>query len=124
MAKTTQITIPLTALSVGLHGPFSSGDLPSDLTGYAIDFQNDVTWPASGDVMTVQVDQSNDSGQTWDFVAAITPVGGQWVDRQGQPINTTYWNISLNNQGSMTRRVRVSLNVLQAFNLGIMVSSI
>ena len=124
MAKTTQITIPPTQLSVGQHGPFTSGLLPSTLAGYQIDFTNDATWPASGDVITVTAEQSNDSGSTWAFDASITMAGGQWVTRQHQPTNTSGWSVQLDNQGSTTRKIRVRVNVLQACKLGATVSSV
>jgi len=124
MAKQTQITLPLTSLSAGSRGPFTSGILPSTLTGYQIDFTNDATWPPSGDVITVTVEQSNDSGSIWAFDASITMSGGQWKTRQGVPTNTVGWSVSLDNKGSATRKVRISLNVLQACTLGATVSSV
>lgn len=124
MAKTTQITVPLTQLSVGSHGPFTSGLLPAALIGYQIDFTNDVTWPASGDVITVTTEVSNDSGSTWAFDASITMAGGNWVTRQGATTNTTGWSVSLDNQGSMTRKIRISFVNAQACKLGATISSV
>jgi len=124
MAKTTQITIPLTALSAGAHGPFTSGLLPPALTGYELDFTNDATWPAAGDVIQVTVEQSNDNGQNWQFDASLTMGGGQWKTRQGVNTNTSGWSVSLDNQGSTTRKARISFNVLQACKLGVTLSSL
>lgn len=124
MAKQTQITIPSTTLALGAHGPFTSGLLPSTLTGYVIDFTNDATWPAAGDVITVTVEQSNDSGSIWAFDASITMSGGQWKTRQGVPVNTSEWSVQLDNLGSATRKVRVKINVLQVCTLGATVSSV
>lgn len=123
MAKQTQITFPLTTLTKGLKGPFNSGLLPPALTGYAIDFANDSSWPATGDVVTITVDVSNDGGQSWQFDASLTLAGGQWTTRQGAPINTAGWSVSIDNAGSTTRKARISLNVLQPCTLGATLSS-
>lgn len=124
MAKQSQTSFPLTALSVGSHGPFTSGLLPSTLAGYVIDLINDSSWPASGDVCTLTVEQSNDSGNSWAFDASVTLSGGQWKTKQGVPVNTSPWAVSLDNQGSITRRARISIDVLQACKLGATLSSV
>lgn len=124
MAKQTQISIPLTALTVGAHGPFTSAALPSTLAGYVIDFTNDATWPASGDVVAFTVEVSNDNGSTWQFDASLTLAGGQWLTRQKVATNTAGWSVSIPATGSTTRKARVSLNVLQACTLGAVLSSV
>src|SRR5690348_13525375 len=99
--KTQQITISLRAFPVGSQGPFTSGLLPADLTGYEFDFVNDATWPTNGqDVLTLTVEQSNDSGQSWEFDSQLTLAGIAWMNRQGQVIHTAGWSVSLDNQGS------------------------
>lgn len=124
MAKTTQITVPPHLLSVGPLGPFTSGLLPSTLVGYQLDFTNTADWPAAGDVITATVEVSNDSGASWAFDASLTMAGGTWKTRQGADTNTTGWSVSLNNQGSATRKARISFNVLQACTLGVTLSSV
>jgi len=124
-AKTTQLTIPLRTLTPGLKGPFTSGTLPAALSGYQIDFQNDGTWPTNGnDVCTITVEQSNDSGQSWVFDASVTLSGQAWTTKQGTVVNTIGWSVSLDNQGSTGRQIRVSVNVLQTCTLGATVSSL
>lgn len=122
--KTGQITVPLTQLSLGVHGPFTSGLLPSDLTGYTIDFTNDASWPASGDVISILIEESNDSGQSWLVDSALTIAGGQWKTRQGANTNTFGMSVSLQNQGSTTRKLRFTANVLQVCKLGAVLSSV
>jgi hypothetical protein len=124
MAKATQITVPLTSLTVGQRGPFTSGLLPSNLTGYMLDLTNDATWPTSGDVLKISVEQSNDSGATWAFDASITLSAGPWRAKDGTVINTGVWSVGLQNQGSATRKIRVSMDVLQPCVLGAVVSSV
>jgi hypothetical protein len=124
MTKTTQVNFPLTALPVGAHGPFASGLLPSTLAGYVVDLINDSSWPASGDVCKISVEQSNDSGSTWAFDASITLAGGVWKTRAGVTVNTSPWSVQFNNAGSATRKVRVTVNVLQACKLGATLSSL
>ena len=124
--KVAQVSVPIRQFPVGQQGPFTTGLLPSALTGYQIDLQNDATWPASGDVVTLIIEQSNDSGQTWAFDASITVAGGQWfADRQRTiPTNTFPWLVELDNQGSTTRKVRLTANFLQACRLGATLSSL
>lgn len=124
MPKTTQIPVPISLLAVGQHGPFTSGTLPADLTGYVIDFTNDNTWPAAGDVCVVTVEQSNDNGNTWAFDASIEISGGAWKDRQGNVVHTAPWSVSIDNKGSTTRKVRATVDVQQACRLGAVVSSV
>jgi len=125
MAKVTQITIPLTTLTVGTHGPFASGNLPSTLVGYQVDLINDATWPTSGgDAVQLVVEQSNDAGLTWAFDASITLTATAWTDRHGTVVNSSTWDVQLNNQGSTQRRVRVTANVSQVCKLGATVSSV
>ncbi len=123
MSKTTQITIPLSSLPQGAFGPFASGGLPTTLVGYVIDFTNDVTWPASGDVISILIEVSTDNGVSWQFDASLTLSGGQWTNRQSQPINTASWNVTIPSSAT-TRRIRISGNVLQACKLGATVSSV
>lgn len=124
MAKITQITVPLGARTVGVHGPFTSGTLPTSLTGYDIVFTNDGTWPASGDVMTVTVELSTDNGATWPSIdAQITYSGGAWKTKAGVTVNSTDWTVSLSND-SPTRKARITFNFLQACNLGATLSSV
>jgi hypothetical protein len=124
MSEQSQISFPLTALTVGVHGPFTSGLLPSSLAAYSVDLINDSSWPASGDVCAITVEQSNNSGNTWAFDGSITLTGGQWKTRQGVNSNTSGWIVQFDNQGSATRKVRVTLNVLQACKLGATLSSL
>lgn len=124
MAKQSQVTIPLTSLTVGPKGPFTSGTLPSTLSGYIVDLTNDTSWPAAGDVLTIKVEVSNDNGQSWQFDASMTLAGGAWTDRQGVTVHSSPWQVSIANTGSTTRKVRVSLNVLQPCTLGATLSSL
>lgn len=124
MAKQTQITIPLTSLPAGPRGPFASGTLPAALSGYQVDFTNDASWPAAGDVLTVSVDVSPDNGQTWRFDASITLSGGHWKDQQGVAVNTAAWNVSVPGIGSSTRKMRVTLTVAQPCTLGATISTL
>lgn len=124
MSKQSQVSIPLSLITAGEHGPFTSGFLPTDLAGYIVDLQNDVTWPLSGDVCTITVEQSNDAGNTWIFDASITLVGGLWKTLKGLTINTASWNVQFDNQGSATRKVRARLTALQICTLGATLSSL
>lgn len=124
MTKTTQINVPISNLAVGIRGPFTSGTLPADLTGYVIDFTNDNTWPASGEVCVVAIEQSNDNGNIWAFDASLSFSGGAWKDRQGNVVHTAPWSVSLDNKGSTTRRVRATVDVQQACRLGAVISSV
>lgn len=124
-AKVTQITVPLTTLSVGIHGPFSSGDLPSTLVGYQVDLINDASWPTTGgDAVLLAVEQSNDGGQSWAFDASITLAAAAWADRHGAVVHTSTWDVQLDNQGATQRRVRITATVFQACKLGATVSSV
>lgn len=119
------ITVPLTALTVKSYGPFVSGVLPSTLAGYSIEITNDASWPTNGkDAFTLVVEQSNDSGATWVFDASATFVALPFKDRQGAIINSATWWVSLANEGSTTRKVRISAKVLQACSLGFVVTDI
>lgn len=125
MAKQSQVTIPLGPLSVGTFGPFTSPSLPSTLSGYVVDFTNDSSWPATGDVLKIQIDISNDNGGSWQFDASVTFAGGTWKTRDGlTTVNSTIWNVSINNTGSSTRKMRVTMTVMQACTLGATFSSV
>jgi hypothetical protein len=126
MAKQQQISIPVAPRAVNTFGPFTSGLLPAALVGYQVDFLNDATWPAAGNVVTATVEQSNDSGATWAFDASITLAGGPWFSDRAKtvPSNDAPWSVSLDNQGSATRKVRITIQVLQACGLGLNVSSL
>ena len=125
VTKVAQLSIPIRQLSVGVHGPFTTGFLPSDLIGYEVDFQNDASWPVSGPVLTVLVEQSNDGGP---FVGDATMAfsGGPWFTDRAKtiPTNTSSWPVPLDNQGSATRQVQITVNVLQTCNLGATISSL
>ena len=117
--------MPLATRSAGTYGPFASGNLPSTLVGYSLDFTNDATWPTDGsNVLTITVEQSNDAGSTWLFDASTTFTASPWHNRQGTVVNTSDWNVQLDNHGSTTRRVRVTFQLLQTAALGVTVSSI
>jgi len=131
LAKIQQFTIPLTSWSVGVHGPVSSGNLPTSLNGYEIDLQNDATWPV-GDpanpktVCQFIIEASVDAGQTWSPDAQFNFGDQGWVTKEGgviTPTNTAVCEVSLPSDQVTTRRVRVTLNVLIACRLGAVVSS-
>jgi hypothetical protein len=124
MTKQAQASFPLTPLAIGVHGPFTSGLLPSTLAGYVVDLLNDASWPADGDVCTITVEQSNDSGITWAFDASITLAGGLWKTKAGVPVNAAPWAVSINNSGSTTRKVRATVAAIQACTLGATLSSV
>jgi len=127
-AKTQQFSVPMTSLSVGVHGPFSSGNLPTQLQGYIVDLQNDATWPV-GDpanpqpVVRLDVEVSTDAGQTWVSDASITLADQPWQNRDKTPTNISEWNVSLPTDDLTGRRARLTVTVSIACRLGATFSS-
>lgn len=117
MARTTQITVPQTALTVGPKGPFTSGTLPSGSTEFIVTTTPLASaWPASGDVISLTLEESPDNGVTWQFSASQTLSGGQWLDKSGAVMPSDTWITTFMFAGA-GRKIRLSANVLQACTL-------
>jgi len=125
VAKQSQVSFPLTTLSAGsVVGPLTTEILPSTLAVYVVDLSNDESWPASGDVCTILVEQSNDSGNTWALDSSVTLAGGAWKTRAGATMNAIPLSVSFDNAGSATRELRLTVKVIQDCTLGATLSSL
>lgn len=110
---TTLIAIPQTALQIGPIGPFVSPRLPVDIPLYTVSLTG-VVWPASGDVLKVTLERSDDDGVTWKFDASAQ---GSFRDKAGNPPNNALWRIGMPVDGVTTRRLRATIEVLQPCTL-------
>lgn len=128
-AKIQQFTVPITALVAGrTYGPFTTGNLPTQLQGYEIDLQNDATWPV-GDpanpqtVLHLAVEVSLDGGQTWLPDASIDLADQDWVLKNGTVTNSSLWVVTLPTDNVATRQARLTAQCLIACKLGATLSS-
>lgn len=115
---TTLITIPQTDLTVGTIGPFVSPRLPVNISLYTVSLTG-TAWPASGDVLKVTLERSDDDGATWNFDASAQ---GSFRDKAGNPPNNALWRIGMPVDGVTTRRLRATIEVLQPCTLSASVS--
>ena len=128
-AKIQQFTVPLTSLQAGhTYGPFTTGNLPTQLQGYEIDLQNDATWPV-GDpanpqtVLSLAVEVSLDGGQTWQPDASIDLADQPWTLRGGAPTNSSLWVVTFPTDNVTTRQARLTAQCFIACRLGATLSS-
>ena len=114
------ITIPQTALPVSSIGPFVSPVLDPNIKGYVVNLTG-VVWPAAGDVLKVTLERSDDNGASWRFDASAQ---GSFRAKDGSaPLNAA-WSVSMPQDGITTRKLRATIDVLQACTLTASVSSV
>ena len=115
------VTIPVQSLSPGTLGPFSAA-MPNAPANWVVTFTKGASWPASGKVMDVLMEESNDNGSNWQFSASLDLSGGPWKDRAGNTVTVSAWSTTPLFR-SATARVRVRFDVAQACQLGATVST-
>jgi hypothetical protein len=112
--RTTQISISERALSVGTFGPFTSALLPASITQFIVELTpTPASWPASGEVLTLSIDESADGGTTWAFSASCSFNGGVQHDKQGNVMLTIPWVTTLMYTAG-SRKIRLTATVVQA----------
>ena len=125
MTTTVEATIAFGDQPVGQVGPVVTPNLPSDCVAYQVNFTNDSTWPTNGqDVLEATTEVSWDGGSTWTLDAQVVLSGQGWVDRHGNPINTSGWNVGWDDSGTTQAQLRLTLNMLQECNFGAALSII
>lgn len=114
MARTKQIDIAERAFAVGTFGPSASGNLPGNVTQFVAELTpTPASWPASGDVIELRVEESPDAGTSWVFSGSCSWSGGLWHDKQGNVLPTATWVTTLMFT-SGSRRLRLTANIVQA----------
>jgi hypothetical protein len=72
LTLTQILALPTAVLQAGkTYGPFVTPQVGSSYSKYQLNFQI-LSWPTTGNVLQVQVDRSQDGGNTWAFDAGIT----------------------------------------------------
>jgi hypothetical protein len=110
MALSNEITIPQTTLPVGTR-TFSSNTLPAGQKQWIFTL-NLVSWPVSGDVLQLQIDESPDDGVTWLSSAGVDFSAPQ-KDKLGNTLTTITWAATSLLTGT-TCRARLTVTVLQS----------
>lgn len=119
MALTPVITIVAAPLIIGTAGAVESSILdPSATKAVVVTTPTALAWPASGAVVKLIVEESNDGGENYRFSASNTLSGGVWNDRLGGILAFDTWTTTLMFSGS-NRKIRLTLDVLQPCTVGV-----
>ena len=123
MALGQVLVVPPTALSPGTLGPVESPLLDPAATKFVV-VTTPVVWPVSGDVLKLTVEESQDGGATYRFSAgnSLAAVdGGIGLKKDGTPLLFDTWTTTFMFAGA-SRKLRLTLEVLQACTVGATVS--
>lgn len=122
-AQTVITQLPSTTLQPGTYTR-TSGTIGQNVSGYTLTVTKDA-WPASGAVMTIKAQRSDDNGTTWRDDVSMTLWAPIINNRKtGQPITTETLTLTLPQDGNTTRKLRLIVTVLQVCTISAALSTL
>lgn len=116
------LDVPVSTINVGTIGPFDAA-MPSNVgNNWIVTFTKGASWPASGEVLSAVIEESNNNGSSWRFSASVSFSGGDWRDKSGAIVTQSKWSTTPLFRG-INCRIRAVVNVLQSCQAGVRVEA-